>query len=223
MRRFTLTLIALLLSGASQVRATTYDYLGQPFTNFQGLCDASTCTSLTGTVTFNFDTSNFTGKLSLAAVDSASLTEGFSSPPFTPLPGPFMPVFPSSTIWFNPPQNTYGFVSEITVANFTLVNGAITSWLFGGSTGQVGCGGGPGCAVGSSDAVTTPTFDGSDIFTYAILSDSSASNNGGGVWTESPAVPAVPESSTWAMLLIGFAGIGFLSYRRSLSALHLYG
>jgi hypothetical protein len=26
--------------------------------------------------------------------------------------------------------------------------------------------------------------------------------------------PAVPEPSTWAMLLIGFAGIGFMAYRR---------
>jgi hypothetical protein len=27
--------------------------------------------------------------------------------------------------------------------------------------------------------------------------------------------PPVPESSTWAMLLIGFAGIGFITYRRN--------
>jgi hypothetical protein len=30
--------------------------------------------------------------------------------------------------------------------------------------------------------------------------------------------PAIPEPSTWAMLLVGFAGIGFMSYRRSHSA-----
>jgi hypothetical protein len=29
-------------------------------------------------------------------------------------------------------------------------------------------------------------------------------------------LPAAPEPSTWAMLLIGFAGIGFVSYRRRL-------
>ncbi len=28
------------------------------------------------------------------------------------------------------------------------------------------------------------------------------------------AVPAVPEPSTWAMMLLGFAGIGFIAYRR---------
>jgi hypothetical protein len=27
-------------------------------------------------------------------------------------------------------------------------------------------------------------------------------------------VSAVPEASTWAMILLGFAGVGFLSYRR---------
>jgi len=32
-----------------------------------------------------------------------------------------------------------------------------------------------------------------------------------GIW----AVTAVPEPSTWAMMLLGFAGIGFLAYRRN--------
>jgi hypothetical protein len=27
---------------------------------------------------------------------------------------------------------------------------------------------------------------------------------------------AVPEPSTWAMLLLGFAGVGFMAYRRKL-------
>ena len=27
--------------------------------------------------------------------------------------------------------------------------------------------------------------------------------------------PAIPEPSTWAMLLMGFAGLGFAAYRRS--------
>jgi hypothetical protein len=33
--------------------------------------------------------------------------------------------------------------------------------------------------------------------------------------------PAVPEPSTWAMLLLGFAGIGFMAYRRKTNALRL--
>jgi hypothetical protein len=26
--------------------------------------------------------------------------------------------------------------------------------------------------------------------------------------------PAVPEPSTWAMMILGFAGVGFMAYRR---------
>jgi hypothetical protein len=29
------------------------------------------------------------------------------------------------------------------------------------------------------------------------------------------AVSAVPELSTWAMMLLGFAGMGFLAYRKT--------
>lgn len=37
----------------------------------------------------------------------------------------------------------------------------------------------------------------------------------GGVLGIGPAVaPAVPEPSTWAMMVLGFAGVGFLAYRR---------
>lgn len=34
-----------------------------------------------------------------------------------------------------------------------------------------------------------------------------------GFWAD-PVATGVPEPSTWAMLLIGFAGIGFATYRR---------
>ena len=36
----------------------------------------------------------------------------------------------------------------------------------------------------------------------------------GSVYTNYAFTAAVPESSTWAMLLLGFAGIGFMTYRR---------
>ena len=40
-------------------------------------------------------------------------------------------------------------------------------------------------------------------------------NQGGFAGTTYTAVAAVPEPSTWAMVLFGFAGIGFMAYRRS--------
>jgi PEP-CTERM motif-containing protein len=33
-------------------------------------------------------------------------------------------------------------------------------------------------------------------------------------WAADPAVAAVPEPSTWAMLILGFCGLGFLAHRR---------
>ena len=33
-----------------------------------------------------------------------------------------------------------------------------------------------------------------------------------------PVTPGVPEPSTWAMMLLGFAGVGYLTYRRRKAA-----
>jgi hypothetical protein len=33
-------------------------------------------------------------------------------------------------------------------------------------------------------------------------------------FTSPSTVPGVPEPSTWAMMIIGFAGVGFMAYRR---------
>jgi hypothetical protein len=35
------------------------------------------------------------------------------------------------------------------------------------------------------------------------------------------AVAAVPEPATWSMMILGFAGIGFMAYRRSRKGLAL--
>jgi hypothetical protein len=32
---------------------------------------------------------------------------------------------------------------------------------------------------------------------------------------DAPVTPGVPEPSTWAMMILGFAGVGFMAYRRS--------
>jgi hypothetical protein len=43
---------------------------------------------------------------------------------------------------------------------------------------------------------------------------SSASQSGELEWTFSSVVAPVPEASTWAMMLLGFAGVGYMAYRR---------
>lgn len=52
----------------------------------------------------------------------------------------------------------------------------------------------------------TSSFVNAAIFT--------GNNNLTGLTPYDPQVAAVPEPSTWAMMILGFAGIGFLAYRR---------
>jgi hypothetical protein len=40
------------------------------------------------------------------------------------------------------------------------------------------------------------------------------SNNGDNTQFVTATISAVPEPSTWAMMILGFAGVGYLAYRR---------
>jgi hypothetical protein len=50
-----------------------------------------------------------------------------------------------------------------------------------------------------------------EAFTFVTFSDADANSFEFAV----SSVAAVPESSTWAMTLFGFAGVGFVAYRQS--------
>lgn len=59
------------------------------------------------------------------------------------------------------------------------------------------------------------------LFELDITSSSQGFSNSGspvlisyGIFASSDAVAAVPEPSTWAMMILGFAGVGFMAYRR---------
>ena len=49
------------------------------------------------------------------------------------------------------------------------------------------------------------------------FTDLSGGNNNIGNLLDNVSVSAVPEPSTWAMMILGFFGLGFMSYRRKLS------
>jgi hypothetical protein len=54
----------------------------------------------------------------------------------------------------------------------------------------------------------------------AFVADLSVTTAAGGVFTglvgSGPGAPvSTPEPSTWAMMLLGFAGLGFLGYRKA--------
>ena len=72
------------------------------------------------------------------------------------------------------------------------------------------------------DSASSPAFFGVPSFTAdAIMVNFAglAPPNGAqfilDVTTGSATTPAVPEPSTWAMVILGFAGIGFMGYRRN--------
>jgi hypothetical protein len=76
-----------------------------------------------------------------------------------------------------------------------------------------------GAAIGSvtGTANSWQTFTGSFIgtggmVTFAINETFGGAN--GGVFLDNVSVTTVPEASTWVMMLVGFAGLGFAGYRR---------
>jgi hypothetical protein len=56
--------------------------------------------------------------------------------------------------------------------------------------------------------------------TYYLSANGDPGNNGAGtggyydVLGDATVAPAVPEASTWAMMILGFCGLGFMAYRR---------
>jgi len=68
-----------------------------------------------------------------------------------------------------------------------------------------------GVQVGTTGTyVTNPT----NIDTLAIGAYSDTGVFGPITLTDQSGVQAVPEPSTWAMMVLGFGGLGFLAYRR---------
>jgi hypothetical protein len=76
-----------------------------------------------------------------------------------------------------------------------------------------------------SETATAPATDSDSAwqqFTYSFISDGRSntirlSEIGGGYYAglDDVAIIAVPEPSTWALALLGFAGLGMLGMRRS--------
>lgn len=195
---------AVLLAASLPSRATTYNYVGTGGTydatyndNCSSMCDAP-YSIIQGSMSFGFDTRGFSGVHALAAGDSGYIT------------GPISYfAFPESSSWFNPPYNTYGIVSQFS-GDFEFLSGAIVGWSISGYDFLVGCGAGPGCSYGTYFS-SGPS---GDLYTsYTYPSTHSYRSSGPGSWS-AEAISSVPETSTWAMLLLGFCGVGLIFYRR---------
>jgi hypothetical protein len=78
--------------------------------------------------------------------------------------------------------------------------------LIGGPISQVN--------VWYGDAAGANGFNGVNYWLDKNPPDSSGSGPDGGPLTGFVVTAAVPEPSTWAMMILGFAGVGFMAYRR---------
>lgn len=70
---------------------------------------------------------------------------------------------------------------------------------------------------------STPTFQQLGYTTSSATPNSNyfftdLPNSGAGSVTVTPITGSTPEPATWAMMFVGFAGLGFLGYRRSIKA-----
>jgi hypothetical protein len=86
--------------------------------------------------------------------------------------------------------STDGFVTSQTITTFT------TSPPDGGVLNNI-----------------SATFTASSPFEFRIV-DGSLAASGNDFGIDNLSITAVPEASTWAMMILGFCGLGFLAYRR---------
>jgi PEP-CTERM motif len=156
---------------------------------------------------------------------------------------PTDPVTGSFTITFDPTQTYTDETSGITLKSLNIslgsalafdysptgnTNGAADELVVGGV--QAGAG-----SVFLSPTVfddfylhiltysSTPTFQQLGYTTSSSTADTNyfftdLPNSGAGSVTVTPITSGVPEPSTWAMMLAGFAGLGFLAYRQTVKA-----
>jgi hypothetical protein len=161
----------------------------------------------TGTLTLQDIPSSGTEVINASnlASDFVSLTGTFTNDtqlfnPATPKSGPASTSFTiNSASFFQVGGNL-----NINQAGITVTNGIVTSFA----------------AQGSADGFTTDgtIFQLTDNvhpgFDFALDSQEEEGQILGRAVVGAPMVAAVPEPSTWAMMILGFVGIGFVVYRR---------
>jgi Protein of unknown function (DUF642)/PEP-CTERM motif len=83
--------------------------------------------------------------------------------------------------------------------------------------------GAPGISTGFSHSISTTNNIGWTQFFGSFTANATVSEivftntvggNNGGVLLDSASIAPVPEPSTWAMMILGFMGVGFMAYRR---------
>jgi hypothetical protein len=92
---------------------------------------------------------------------------------------------------------------------FNLGNGAFTALNFNASDNLTGVLG--SFIIGSGNQAASLSFTATLAYAYDAAGAGPSNTTSGIVVTQ---VAAVPEPSTWAMMILGFFGVGFMAYRR---------
>jgi hypothetical protein len=170
----------------------TYDFSLGGFADFFGNATPP-ITSITGSFTLTFDP-NVPTFTSTSGIVVNSLSDTFIASPiaFSVFPGTpyFIAIGGSQTGAAATEPGTNDFELSLQFINAGFLHDPIIAPCKSGN----GCGAAGINALGSN---YTLTVDPNSAF-YATTGS----------------VSAVPEPSTWAMMLLGFAGIGFMAYRR---------
>jgi hypothetical protein len=155
-------------------------------------------------------------------------------------PAPKDPVTGSFTITFDPTQTYTDSTTGITLNSLNIALGSALSFSYSPTAipsiinadelivGGVFDGAAKVQYTPSTDDfwlfinnfTTAPTFDQLGYSQTSVSNDNLffTVNATGSVTVTPITTPVVPEPATWAMLLAGFAGLGFLGYRRTVKA-----
>jgi PEP-CTERM motif len=112
------------------------------------------------------------------------------------------PLFSLSST--DPAYQNDGVTNYVTLSNA----GAVTNWqIYADYTNTTGA---------TIYTINDNPFDDgtSDLYASGLIQSGTGFPANPGNWTGAAEISAVPEPSTWAMMLLGFAGIGFMAYRR---------
>jgi hypothetical protein len=169
-----------------------------------------------GTTTYNFDTTFATFNPAANAQLVIGSSSGLYAAPFgdnsqyttigtNPSPGSASLVLPAGS--FNYLGLYWGSIDlynsiTITDSGGTTVIDAATFPILNPATGNQGLGGSAYVNIVDTNTITGVTFT-SDQRAFEF---------------DNVTIASVPEASTWAMMLLGFLGLGFMAYRRKESS-----
>jgi hypothetical protein len=161
-------------------------------------------------------------------VQSNNLVQSHSSSAGYPQSGTYFLYFGTES---GAPSVLSQTFSDVAGANYS-----VSFWAFDGTTGPgwydpidfltVTAGGVPGVTLVGS-ATTRPMTYSNYVFNFIGSGSDTLTMTGqsgyccwqiDNIAVNGPAVSPIPEPSTWAMMLLGFAGLGFAGYRRNKSA-----